>query len=396
MRAAIFAAMLAASGVPAGAATFVYVSNADDGDIGMYTLQPDGTLKPGERFKAAKLVMPMAVSPDKRFLFAAVRSKPFRPTATASTRSRRAEAAVGTGPLAESFPYISLDRTRPLPARRLLRRAPVSVNPVGADGKVGEPLQVIPTARNAHAILTDNTNRFVFVPHLGTDQVFQFRFDAKTGQPRREHAAGRAAEAGHRSAPPRHLARQPLRLPAERAHRDGDHARARCEDRQLKELDSASALPPDTSSARACRAARSARPAPTRRRATPTNDIWAADLHLTPDGKFLYASERTGNTIGGFSVDGATGKLTYIGSTPTEKQPRGFAIDPTGRYIVVSGEKSDTISIYAIDAASGALKPLGALPDRQGRELGRDRQLRLSRRDRLCREALVAQPVIGS
>jgi 6-phosphogluconolactonase len=50
----------------------------------------------------------------------------------------------------------------------------VSVNPVGADGRVEEPLQVIPTARNAHSIRTDNTNRFAFAPHLGTDQVFQF------------------------------------------------------------------------------------------------------------------------------------------------------------------------------------------------------------------------------
>ena len=60
------------------------------------------------------------------------------------------------------------------------------------------------------------------------------------------------------------------------------------------------------------------------------NDIWASDLHLTPNGRFLYAAERTSSTIGAFSVDAATGKLTYVGSTPTEKQPRGFRIDPTG------------------------------------------------------------------
>src|SRR5215210_4648960 len=56
------------AGGPAAAATYVYVSNAEDGDIGMYALQPDGSLQPGQRFKAEKLAMPMAVSPDKRFL----------------------------------------------------------------------------------------------------------------------------------------------------------------------------------------------------------------------------------------------------------------------------------------------------------------------------------------
>jgi 6-phosphogluconolactonase len=53
------------------------------------------------------------------------------------------------------------------------------------------------------------------------------------------------------------------------------------------------------------------------------NDIWAADIHMAPSGKFLYISERTSNTIATFSVDGASSKLTYLSSTPTEKQPRG-------------------------------------------------------------------------
>src|ERR1700732_2863919 len=89
MKAPIVAVLLSlASSAPVLAGTFVYVSNAEDGDIGMYTLQVDDSLQPGQRFKATKLVMPMAVSPDKRFLIAAVRSKPSRRTATASTRAQ--------------------------------------------------------------------------------------------------------------------------------------------------------------------------------------------------------------------------------------------------------------------------------------------------------------------
>src|SRR5712691_9493164 len=166
----------------ASAATFVYVSNAEDGDIGMYTMRADGSLQPGPHFAAEKLVMPMTVSPDKRFLMVGVRSKPFSAYTYSIDRASGALRLVGTGPLAESFPYISFDRS----GRYLLGASYgghlVSVNPVGADGRVGEPLQVIPTARNAHAIRTDNSNRFVFVPHLGTDQVFQFLFDEKSGR----------------------------------------------------------------------------------------------------------------------------------------------------------------------------------------------------------------------
>ena len=96
------------------------------------------------------------------------------------------------------------------------------------------------------------------------------------------------------------------------------------------------------------------------------NDIWAADIHMTPNGKFMYISERTSSSIATFGVDGATGKLTYISSAPTEKQPRGFRIDPKGRFMVVSGEKSETISTYAIDPANGSLKAIGKYPVGKG------------------------------
>src|SRR5919197_5537996 len=105
MKAPIVAILLAlASSTPVLAATFVYVSNAEDGDIGMYTLQADGSLKPGERFKAAKVVMPMTVSPDKRFLIAAVRSKPYQAYTYGIDKKSGALSLVGTGPLVESFP----------------------------------------------------------------------------------------------------------------------------------------------------------------------------------------------------------------------------------------------------------------------------------------------------
>ena len=87
------------------------------------------------------------------------------------------------------------------------------------------------------------------------------------------------------------------------------------------------------------------------------NDVWAADIHLTPDGRFLYTSERTSSTLCAFRVDAASGKLAWLGATPTEKQPRGFAIDPSGRFMVVSGELSTTLSSYAIE--NGNLRLVG-------------------------------------
>jgi 6-phosphogluconolactonase len=123
-------------------------------------------------------------------------------------------------------------------------------------------------------------------------------------------------------------------------------------------VSSASALPPDTKLVPGA-----PRPSPGR---NVDNDIWASDLHLTPDGKFLYAAERTSSSLGALRVDPASGTLTYLSSTPTEPQPRGFAIDPTGRTLIVSGEKSDTLSVYAIDPASGALSLRQKYPTGKG------------------------------
>jgi 6-phosphogluconolactonase len=367
MKAPIVAVLLSfASSAPVLAGTFVYVSNAEDGDIGMYTLQADGSLQPGQRFKATKLVMPMAVSPDKRFLIAAVRSKPFQAYSYSIDKSSGALNLVGTGTLAESYPYIALDRS----GRFLLGASyggnQVGVNPVEADGRVGEPLQVIPTARNAHSIRTDNTNRFVFVPHLGTDQVFQFLFDEKSGRLTPNTPPVLQLKQGTGS---RHLiVSSDNRFVYLLNELTGMVTTLSLDPNAgtLKELDSVSALPPDTKLVPGVPRGAVGTPGANQAPRNTENDIWASDLHLTPNGRFLYAAERTSSTLAAFRVDTASGKLTYLGSTPTEKQPRGFNIDPTGRFVVVSGEQSDTISSYAIDAETGALKPIGRYPTGKG------------------------------
>ena len=96
---------------PVLAGTFVYVSNADDDDIGVYSVQTDGSLKPGQHAKAAKVVMPMAVSPDRRFLYAAARSKPYSVFVYAIDPKTGSLKTLSVSALAESFPYISLDKT---------------------------------------------------------------------------------------------------------------------------------------------------------------------------------------------------------------------------------------------------------------------------------------------
>jgi len=351
---------------PASAGTYVYVSNADDGDIGTYALQPDGTLVPGARVAAAKVVMPMAVSPDRRFLYAGVRSKPYSVHVYGIDAGTGALKPHSVSPLAESFPYISLDRTGRFLFGASYGAHLISVNAVGADGRVAtEPLQVIPVGRNAHSIRADGSNRFVFVPTLGTDEIFQFTFDVRSGR----LASNTPSVALMKpSTGPRHFvlsndnkflyALSELLATVTTFSLDAGTG-------LLTEVSAASGLPADSKlGPGAPRGAVGAPGGPPPRNTD--NDIWAADVHLTPNGKFLYITERTSSTLGAFGVDAATGKLSYLGSTPTEKQPRGFAIDPKGRFLVAAGEKSDTISVYAIEPASGSLKLLQKYPAGKG------------------------------
>jgi 6-phosphogluconolactonase len=346
------------------AVTFVYVSNADEGDIGLYLMQPDGSLLPGARYKAEKLVMPMAVSRDKRFLVAAVRSKPYLAYTYSIHRSTGALQLVSTGPLAESFPYISFDRTSRWLFGASYGANLVSVNPVGAEGRIGEPLQVIPTARNAHAIHVDRTNRFVFVPHLGTDQVFQFLFDEKTGKLAANTPPVLQLKAG---TGPRHLQFSADNRFVFLLNELTATVTTLALDQRtgtLTEASSTSILPPESKLVPGLPRLPAGTPGAIER--DRNHDIWASDLHLGRDERFLYAAERTSSTINTLRLDKETGKLTYVGSTPTEKQPRGFAVGPLGRYMVVTGEKSDTISSYAIDPHTGAPKLIGRYPTGKG------------------------------
>jgi 6-phosphogluconolactonase len=361
----VVAAMVSLVGsASALAATFVYVSNAEDGDISTFRLQDSGELQAGARVKAAGMVMPMAVTPDRRFLYAASRAKPFTVFAYAIHPGTGALTQLSSSPAAESFPYISLDRT----GRFLLGASYggnlVSVNAVGSDGRVAaEPLQVIPVGRNAHSIRVDESNRFAFAPSLGSDQIFMFTFDAKSGQLRSNTPSTHLMKIG---TGPRHFvtsgdnrflyALTEMTGMVTTFALDGNSG-------LLKEVSVASGLPPDTN---LTPGEVRLPPAPNMRPRNREKDIWASDLHLSPNGKFMFVSERTNDTLTTLGVDGATGTLTFLSSTKTERQPRGFAVDPKGRFLVAAGEMSETLSVYAIDPANGSLKLVNKAPAGKG------------------------------
>ncbi|HEY7607939.1 MAG TPA: beta-propeller fold lactonase family protein [Alphaproteobacteria bacterium] len=323
-----------------------YVSNADSREIVVLQLAEDGALAEIERVMTPGMVMPLAVSPDRRFLFAALRSEPFGAASYRIDGQSGRLSHIATAPLPASMPYLATDRTGRFLLSASYQSAVAAVSAIDAEGRVGaSPVQVLNTAPNAHCILTDPGNRFAFVPCLGGDHVMQLRFDAASG---RLAPNAPAVVATNKGAGPRHLVFHPdgrlafliNELDAGLISFAFDPAAG-----TLAPLATASALPPGFA-----------------------GKPWAADIHVSPDGRFLYASERTSSTLAGFAIEAANGKLKPIGHWPTETQPRGFAIEPGGRYLLSVGQVSNSLTAYAIDAATGALTalkryPMGANPN---------------------------------
>ena len=86
----------------------------------------------------------------------------------------------------------------------------------------------------------------------------------------------------------------------------------------------------------------------------------SADIHLSPDGKFLYASNRLkGDGIAIFEVSSEDGTLDKVGYQPTGIHPRNFNITPNGKYLLVACRDTNEIQIYEREEESGLLKDTG-------------------------------------
>jgi len=341
--------------------TFVYISSAEDADIGTYELLPTGELLAGARVKAAPLVMPMAINAKSKLLYAASRSKPFTVFVYRIDSANGALTLLDSSPLAESFPFISLDKTGRFLFGAGYGASLVSVNAISAEGKVDPiPKQTVPVGRNAHAVRIDAKNEFLFVPTLGSDQVFQFKFNPTNGTLSSNTPAIYLAKQG---SGPRHFVFSPdnkfVYLLSELV---GTVTTFSLDQKTglLSPLSVDTVLPPSSELQPGVpRGPVGVAGAPVR---NVDKDIWAADIQITPNGKFLIASERTHSTLTVFSVDTQTGKISQTSTVSTEKQPRGFAIDPSGQYVVATGELSSTVSVYKLDPQTGSLLLLAKYP----------------------------------
>jgi 6-phosphogluconolactonase len=89
-------------------------------------------------------------------------------------------------------------------------------------------------------------------------------------------------------------------------------------------------------------------------------ESYAAAIHVSPNGKFLYASNRGHDSLALFVIDDDTGTLTCMGHQPTGgTTPRDFGIDPSGKYLLAANQNSDTVVTFRIHPQTGFLEETG-------------------------------------
>ncbi|WP_257453793.1 lactonase family protein [Archangium lipolyticum] len=189
---------------------------------------------------------------------------------------------------------------------------------------------------HAHQVVLDAADRHAFVPDLGLDKIMVYRFDSEQGRLTPGEPGWVSTQPG---AGPRHLTFHPNGRFAFGIHEMSPTITAYAYDEKsgvLKELQTVPALPPGF-----------------------TGTSYGADIHVSPDGLFLYGSIRGHDSIVVHAID-SSGRLTYVEHVLTRgRWPRNFAIEPTGRYLLVANQHTNDIFCFERDRQTGRLTPAG-------------------------------------
>ena len=317
----------------------MYVSFQDDDSISIFTVDPaTGQLDWQEEVAVEGGPAPLAISPDSNVLYVGRRGSQQLSSYRIDQRTGGLS-LIGTVPLQGEPVYVATDRTGRFVFSAYYYQSTAAVHAVGSDGAATfPPIEWRYTSHGAHAIQTDRSNRFAFVPHIanrGPNAIFQFRFDATTGR-LTPNVPPTHSPQGYLG--PRALVFHPTLDTVYFSDEQGSSVTAYTLDTSrgtLTPFQTISTLPSGYRGSNTC-----------------------SQIHIAPSGRFLYAPNRGHNSVASFTVDQVTGRLTATGRVATEPVPRAFNLDPAGDFLFVAGLDSGRLASYQIHPDTGELTPL--------------------------------------
>ena len=317
---------------------YMYVPLQDDDKILVFTMDAEtGRLTPKAEVPVSGGPWLLTISPDRKVLYVGHRGS----SAISSFRIDQDTGGLtqsGTVPVEAVPTFLATDRKGKYVLSAYYQGAHAAVHPVGDDGAVGGPPIVwLETATGAHAMQTDPSNRYAFVPHIagnGPNAIFQFRFDENTGHIT-PNSPPRVELEEHLG--PRHFCFHPTQDILYFSNEQGCSVTGYHLDTSagtLSAFQTITTLPEGYTERNTC-----------------------SQIQISPSGRFLYAPNRGHNSIAGFSVDPA-GRLTAIGQVPTEAVPGSFSLDPQGKFLFAAGTEPGRLASYRINDGTGELTPL--------------------------------------
>ena len=225
----------------------------------------------------------------------------------------------------------------------------IGVMPVREDGTLGDyvhavvlqgqpgPHRIEQTGSHPHQVVFDPAGRFVIVPDKGLDRIFVFRFDPGSGRLTPTEQGSVAARPG---SGPRHAAFHPnlpvlwvvneISSTVVTYYLEAEHG-------GLQPVQILPLLPSDY-----------------------VGENTGSAITVCPDGRFIYCSNRTHNSIAMFASNPESGLLTAFGWVPSQGRiPRFIGLDPSGRFLYAGNEQSDTVVSWRIDSSTGLLESTG-------------------------------------
>ena len=293
----------------------------------------------------------LAISDNQRFVYAVSEAGPGKGAVSAFSFDSKSGnlAFLNKQPSNGDSPcYVAVNKNNNLLFVANYGGGSLSAIPVQNDGSLGASSQAIQHQGSSlnkerqdkphvHSTVLSPDEKFLFVSDLGTDKINIYEIDEKSVSTPLQLANPnfQAISPGNG---PRHFEFHPDgKFAYSIQELSGNVVAFEYNGGQLKEVQSISMLPADFK-----------------------GEIRAADIHVSPDGKFLYASNRGGgNDIAIFSI-AENGKLTLTGRhSSLGSGPRNFVIDPSGQYLLVANQNTDNIVVFKRNAKTGQLEDTG-------------------------------------
>ncbi len=317
--------------LPLSARSLVVLSFGKDNALKTFELDEENAeLTPLQTIAIEGSPGALCLSPDQNHLYLSLKKS--GEIATFQLDEKGQFTLLGKTPVGGGAAYLQVHPSGDYLLSAYYREGKIAVHRIGENGELEKtPLYFEETDERAHAIISDPSGAFVYVPHTSPNSIHQFKFDPTGGLTANEPAVLQREE----KSGPRHLWFHPNGRFVYGSDEQGRSATV-----YQFQVEKGTLTPVQTV----------ASPAPEGFEGKHNT----SDIEVHPSGKFAYLANRGYDVLASFAIDAETGHLTPLAHTPSESVTRSFNISSDGRFLIAAGQNTGKVAVFTINE-KGAL-----------------------------------------